>query len=100
MYHIPWATINRERTILPKTAVLSGCIFGPMLMRITPRREPEPHMQVMRNYQENIGRAGIVAGLMIVAVFAAVIAQGRNQTLRPLDEQLVVIDGVATATGE
>ena len=57
-------------------------------------------MQIMRNYQENIGRAGIVAGLMIVAVFAAVIAQGRNQTLRPLDEQLVVIDGVATATGE
>jgi len=38
--------------------------------------------------------------LMIAAVFAAVVAQGRNENLRPLDEQLVVIDGVADATGE
>ena len=56
-------------------------------------------MQVMRSYRENIGRAGIVIGLMAVAVFAAVVAQDRNQTLRPLD-QLVVVDGVAVANGE
>jgi len=74
-------------------------MFDPMLMIVTARHEPEPHMQVMRSYRENIGRAGIVIGLMAVAVFAAVVAQDRNQTLRPLD-QLVVVDGVAVANGE
>ena len=53
----------------------------------------------MRSYQENIGRAGIVVGLMIAAVFAAVVAQDRNQPLRAVD-QVVVIDSVAAATGE
>jgi hypothetical protein len=53
----------------------------------------------MESYRENIGRAGLVLGLMIVAVFAAMLAQDRNQTLRPLDG-LVVTDGVAMAAGE
>jgi hypothetical protein len=56
-------------------------------------------MQMMRSYQENIGRAGIVVGLMIAAIFAAAVAQDRNHTLRAVD-QAVVIDSVATATGE
>ena len=56
-------------------------------------------MQIMRSYQENIGRAGIVIGLMVAAVFAAVIAQDRNQSLRAQDE-LVIVDGVAAANGQ
>ena len=54
----------------------------------------------MRSYQENIGRARVVVGLMVAAIFAAVVAQERN-TVSPADEQLVVTDGVAAAaTGE
>jgi hypothetical protein len=71
-----------------------------MLMVITAGREPRPHIQVMKNYQENIGRARIVVGLMVVAVFAAVVSQGRNDGARSYQDQLVVIDGVAAATGE
>jgi hypothetical protein len=52
----------------------------------------------MSSYQEQIGRAGIVVGFMVIAVFAAVIAQDRNES--PVDDQLVVVDGVAAAAGE
>jgi hypothetical protein len=51
----------------------------------------------MRSYQENIGRARIVVGLLIAAVFAAVVAQDRHQAVR---DDLVLIDGVAVANGE
>ena len=71
--------------------------FGPMLTIVTPRREPNAHLQEMRSYQENIGRARIVVGLLIAAVFAAVVAQDRNQTVR---NDLVLIDSVAVANGE
>jgi hypothetical protein len=68
-----------------------------MLMRITLGHEPDAYIQDMRSYQENIGRARIVVGLLIAAVFAAVVAQDRNQTVR---DDLVLIDGVAVANGE
>jgi hypothetical protein len=69
-----------------------------MLTIVTARREPEPHVSAMSSYQEQIGRAGIVVGFMVIAVFAAVIAQDRNES--PVDDQLVVVDGVAAAAGE
>jgi hypothetical protein len=56
-------------------------------------------MKGMRSYQETIGRAGIVVGLMIAAIFAAAVAQERNHSFRAVD-QAVVIDSVAAATGE
>jgi hypothetical protein len=77
---------------------IRGGFFGLKLTVVTPRREPELHIHGMSNYQEQIGRAGIVVGLMPIAVFAAVIAQDRNES--PEDDQLVIVDGVTAATGQ
>jgi F0F1-type ATP synthase membrane subunit c/vacuolar-type H+-ATPase subunit K len=56
----------------------------------------------MEKYREDLGRARIVAGLLVVAVLGAVLAQGQmqNRNFQSYAPQPVVVDATASAVGE
>ena len=56
----------------------------------------------MEKYREDIGRARIVAGLLVVAVLGAVLAQSQiqNRNFQSYAPQPIVVDDTAGALGQ